>query len=235
MVLNQLLEEYNKEGVVLYSLTYPGASAQGASRAEALGALEREMELYLWWAGLEKPGFFRHSILESCQSPGRLCDGQATALFEAEKTPLTEEAYQQMKALCLKSAQDVASCYAPLTGLELPPITGHQCIFSVMPASCDSMVESIHEANKEAFRAYGLTHNLLAQEAALLACRERAFEAIEQEDAYLDNRQRTAEDGEAWTLRKVFRRLIWNDRIRVRPLVRRARHVWPVIPSPFGF
>ena len=52
----------------------------------------------------------------------------------------------------------------------------------------------------------------------IFGCRKRAFEALVKTPHYLDNIIYDGSYNEQWTLRKLFRRFIWHDRIHAKAM-----------------
>ena len=71
----------------------------------------------------------------------------------------------------------------------------------------------------------------------ILSCRKRGFELLEQQPDYLENKIFDGSYGESWSLRKVFRRFIWHDRIHAKAMYRMACRSFPneIIPNIFKF
>ena len=68
-------------------------------------------------------------------------------------------------------------------------------------------------------------------------CRKRGFEQLEVKADYLNNAVIEGSYGEDWSLRKVFRRFIWHDRIHAKAMYRMAVKVFGAenVANPFCF
>ena len=60
---------------------------------------------------------------------------------------------------------------------------------------------------------------------SIYACHKRGFEALEAKGDFLENVVVAGSYGEDWSLRKVLRRFIWNDRIHAKAMYRMATKV----------
>lgn len=72
------------------------------------------------------------------------------------------------------------------------------------------------------------------QEGAILACRQRGFEALEQQENFLSNPVFLGSGDEYWSLRKVLRRFIWHDRIHAKAMYRMAEKTFGEGAVPVG-
>jgi hypothetical protein len=72
---------------------------------------------------------------------------------------------------------------------------------------------------------------------SIYECRKRGFEALEAKPDFLNNPIIEGSYGEEWSLRKVFRRFIWHDRIHAKAMYRMAVKEFGIeyIPNPFCF
>ena len=103
--------EHNGGDTLLYAADYPGAYTRGASLDAALAKMPHEARAYAAWARLPDPKFEAVEIVQEHESRLQIADADSDVLFDAEKAPLTWEAYTVLKALALKSAADFSALY----------------------------------------------------------------------------------------------------------------------------
>ena len=84
---------------------------------------------------------------------------------------------------------------------------------------------------------FGEIHVDADQEGTILACRQRGFDALEQQENFLSNPVFPGSGDEYWSLRKVLRRFIWHDRIHAKAMYRMAEKTFGEgsVPDIFRF
>ena len=103
--------EHNGEDTLLYAGSLPGAYTRGESLETALRKMDREAISYLRWTCAPDPERIAVEIVQERVSSLEIRDADSDVLFESEKAPLRLEAYAQLKALALKSAEDFLALY----------------------------------------------------------------------------------------------------------------------------
>ena len=103
--------EHNGNDTLLYAVDYVGAYTRGESLDIAKAKMPAEILSYLKWCGENASNDFEIVITGEKVSDLNIKDADSDVLFESEKTPLTAEEYEKIKALALKSAKDFLSLY----------------------------------------------------------------------------------------------------------------------------
>ena len=211
--------EHNGSDTLLYVVELPGAYARGASLAEALGKLEPEIRSYLRWAGMDVPEIIEIEVAEDVPSELRIADADSDVLPEAETLPLSEAEYLRLKALVLKSASDFLTLYEAVPQKQQSSAPVRRTFYGQVPRTATEMYEHTKSVNAYYFAEIDVdTDNA----GTILECRQRGFEALEQQPNYLQNPVIEGSYGESWSLRKVLRRFLWHDRIHAKAMYRMA-------------
>ena len=98
--------EHNGNDSLLYSDNYIGAYTRGATKDIALSKMADEIRSYLNWKKDFVPEAFEMEIVQEKLSELNICDADSDILFDTEKGKMDPIAYQELKALALRSAQD---------------------------------------------------------------------------------------------------------------------------------
>lgn len=231
-----LVEEYNSKGHLLYLEDYPGAWVRGQIREQALSKIPAELSRYALWSGEPLPPYPYpgYRIRQSQESLLAIEDADTDILFDSERRPLSEEEYLRLKGLALKSARDFLTLYDSIPDTDLPLKEARETFYGQLPATARAMYQHVKGVNSYYFDGIGLP---LRHNETLLSGRQEGFERLEKLELYLENAVFYGSDSEAWTLRKVLRRLIWHDAIHAKAMYRssiRAFHQ-DEIANPFCF
>ena len=103
--------EHNGGDTLLYSDNIIGAFTRGESKEIALNKMPSEIISFLHWKGDMIPDTADIEIIQEKTSELNIRDADSDIIFESEKTALTREEYNTLKALALKSAADFLRLY----------------------------------------------------------------------------------------------------------------------------
>ena len=103
--------EHNGNDTLLYSVDNVGAYSRGESLDVAISKMKSELEAYSLWKNQTFEDDFEIEIVQEKNSNLQISDADSDILFDSEKTPLTQEEYEELKALVLKSANDFYALY----------------------------------------------------------------------------------------------------------------------------
>lgn len=215
--------EYSDHGCLLWSLDCPGAFARGKSREEAAAKLPADVASFCRWAGWECPSGPVEITEEKYQPNMKVEDADSDMLFESERQPLSQNEYEVLKALVLKSAADFETLYASLPDPDAPLGEERQTFYGDYPHTARAMYDHtnrvtayyVGEVGAEADNLPGFYENRLA-----------GLTALEQIPHFLSRPAEEGSYGEWWSVRKVMRRFLWHDRIHARAMYRRANAVF---------
>lgn len=226
--------EHNGEDSLIYIENLPGAFSRGPSLAAATDKLENEARSYLRWLGDDLPERFDLRIVQEQESTLEICDADSDVLFDAERKPLTEEEYLQLKALALKSAEDFQRLYDAVPEKEESALAPRKTFYGPVPRTASEMYQHTKNVNSYYFGEIGVEAD---NDGGIAECRTRGFAALEQQPCYLENPVFEGSYGEKWSLRKLLRRFIWHDRIHARAMLRMAERSFGegCIPDLFRF
>lgn len=227
--------EYNDGGYLLYAQNYPGAFVRGATENEALAKFPGELRSYLRWSG-QAQFSWENPVVEVVQrkeSALQICQADSDLLFDVEREPLTEEEYQRLKLLVLKSARDFRTIYASIPNPEISGRPRRTCFYGAVPRTPAEMYAHTNNVTAYYTAAFGLeTENV----EDIYVNRLCALSELEDLPDFLSGKVYIAPDGEAWTMRKVLRRFLWHDRIHARAMWRCANALWgDAVENPFYF
>ena len=226
--------EHKGNDTLIYAVDYIGAYTRGESLSVAMAKMPEEIASYLKWCGENSSDNFEIIITQEKTSDLAIKDADSDVLFESEKTPLTEDEYEKLKALALKSAKDFLTLYNSIPDKSATVITERKTFYGQVPRSADEMYEHTKNVNEYYFAEIEVDADNIG---TIYECRERGFEALEAKADYLNNAVIEGSYGEDWSLRKVLRRFIWHDRIHARAMYRMAIKVFGTenVANPFCF
>lgn len=211
--------EHNGNDTLLYSSNFIGAFTRGASKELALSKMQSEVEAYLRWKKEALDGPCEVSIEQEKVSTLEICDADSDVIFEEEKKPLTMEAYQELKAQALKSAEDFHALYESIPDKNQSCLEPQKCFLGMKPRTAEEMYMHTKSVNSYYFGEINVEAD---NEGNIYECRARGFEALEKQADFLENRVIPGSFDEEWSLRKVLRRFIWHDRIHGKAMYRMA-------------
>ena len=226
--------EHNGNDTLLYGIDYIGAYTRGESLEMAMSKMPQEISSYLKWLGEDTFDNIEVVIVGEKASDLAINDADSDVLFESEKEPLTEEEYENLKALTLKSANDFLSLYESIFDKNLKVGTIRKTFYGQVPRSAKEIYEHTKNVNEYYFGEINVEANNFGN---IYECRLRGFEALESKPDYLQNTVLEGSYGESWSLRKVIRRFIWHDRIHAKAMYRMATKLFDsaVIKNSFCF
>ena len=226
--------EHNGDDTLLYAIDYIGAYTRGENLDIAISKMQKEITGYQRWLGEDSPEQIEIIIVGEKASGLDISDADSDVLFESEKMPLTTEEYQRLKTLSLKSAKDFLSLYESIPDKSLATAPIRRTFYGQVPRSAKEMYEHTKNVNEYYFSEINVEAD---NEGDIYECRKRGFEALEERHDFLKNPVIEGSYGEEWSLRKVFRRFIWHDRIHARVMYRMAVKEFGTenIQNPFCF
>jgi len=173
-------------------------------------------------------------VVQEQSSELQICDADSDVLFEMEKQPLTEGEYRRLKKLALKSAEDFLRLYQSVPNPDIGCSALRNTFYGTVPRTARQMYDHTQNVNAYYFGEIDVEAD---NDGDILICRQRGFDALEQQSDYLQNRLIEGSYGEFWTLRKVLRRFIWHDRIHAKAMYRMAVRTFGVetIDNTFCF
>ena len=226
--------EHNGNDTLLYAIDYIGAYTRGESLEIAMSKMPQEISSYLKWLGEDTFDNIEVVIVGEKASDLAIYDADSDVLFESEKEPLTEEEYENLKALALKSAKDFLSLYESIPDKSATVMEARKTFYGQVPRTADKMYEHTKNVNEYYFSEINVEANNFGN---IYECRLRGFVALEGKSYYLKNTVLKGSYSESWSLRKVIRRFIWHDRIHAKAMYRMATKLFDsaVIKNSFCF
>lgn len=225
--------EYSDKGCLLWSLDCPGAFARGSTREEVCAKLSYDMETWCRWSGQPLTHGDVLVMEEKYQPDMKVEDADSDMLFESERRPLSQEEYEILRELVLKSARDFESLYASIPDPDAPLGEARKTFYGDYPNTARAMYRHtnsvtayyVGEVGAEVDNLPGFYDNRL-----------NGLAALEQLPDFLSLPAVEGSYGELWSVRKVLRRFLWHDRIHARAMYRRAKAVWgESVVDPFRF
>ena len=226
--------EHNGNDTLLYSVDYIGAYTRGESLEIAKAKMPGEIISYLKWSGEDTSDNIEVVITQEKDSELAIKDADSDVLFESEKAPLTADEYEKLKALALKSAKDFLALYDSIPDKSATAIAERKTFYGQISRTADEMYVHTKNVNEYYFAEIEVDAD---NDGTIYECRRRGFEALEKKPDFLQNAVIEGSYGEDWSLRKVFRRFIWHDRIHARAMYRMAAKVFGTenVANPFCF
>ena len=211
--------EHNGNDTLLYSIDYVGAYARGSSLDAAISKMEAEIAAYSAWSGRDCGQNSKIEIIQEKASDLKIADADSDVLFDSEKAPLSQEEYEEQKALVLKSARDFHALYSSISNKNESCLPQRRTFYGAVPRTAQEMYEHTKNVNSYYFAEIDID---VDNEGTIYDCRKRGFERLEQRPNFLDNAVIEGSYDELWSLRKVMRRFLWHDRIHAKAMYRMA-------------
>lgn len=226
--------EHNGNDTLLYAMNLPGAYTRGESKEIALEKMDREARSWLEWSGACVPEHFEIQIKQDAACGLQVRDADSDVLFDSERLPLTLEAYNKLKTLCLKSAKDFLALYDAIPDKDRGIGAARRTFYGQVPRTANEMYSHTKNVNAYYFSEIDVDAD---NAGSIFDCRQRGFDALEAKADFLRNPVIEGSYGELWTLRKVLRRFLWHDRIHAKAMYRMAVKLFggDVIPDVFCF
>ncbi len=139
--------EHNGNDTLLYAVDYIGAYTRGENLGIAKAKMPGEILSYLKWLGEDTTDSIEIIIAEEKDSDLAIKDADSDVLLESEKTPLTVDEYDKLKALALKSAKDFLVLYDSIPDKSATAIAERKTFYGNVPRSADEMSEHTKSVN----------------------------------------------------------------------------------------
>ena len=226
--------EHNGNDTLLYSVDNVGAYSRGESLDVAISKIKTEIEAYSLWKNQNFEDNFEIEIVQEKNSNLQISDADSDILFDSEKAPLTQEEYEELKALVLKSANDFYSLYSSIPDKNESCMPRRKTFYGDVPRTAHEMYEHTKSVNSYYFGEIGVD---VDNEGTIYDCRKRGFELLEQTKDFMKNPIIEGSYDELWSLRKMLRRFLWHDRIHAKAMYRMAVRTFGVnkIQNSFEF
>ncbi|MBR5872088.1 MAG: hypothetical protein IKZ06_00375 [Oscillospiraceae bacterium] len=213
--------EFNDDGCLVYAENFPGAYVRGRNYENAVAKFRKEIETWLDWAKgearIEEP--FEIELVQKKKSELNVCDADSDIIFDSEKEPLTKAEYNELKILALRSAMDFERLYDSVPDKKMRIVPERKTFYGKIPSTAEEMYNHCLNVTEYYFGEIGISAE---NGPDLLSSRAKAFEEIEKQKDFLDNKVFEGSYGEEWSLKKVLRRFIWHDRIHAKAMYRRS-------------
>ena len=181
--------------------------------------MSAEIEAYSLWRDQESGQEIDIEIVQEKDCDLQVADADSDILFDTEKVPLTQEEYEELKSLVLKSAMDFHALYSSISNKNESCLPQRRTFYGVVPRTAQEMYEHTKNVNSYYFAEIDID---VDNEGTIYDCRKRGFERLEQRPNFLDNAVIEGSYDEFWSLRKVMRRFLWHDRIHAKAMYRMA-------------
>jgi len=226
--------EHNGNDSIIYSKEYIGAYVRGENREAALAKMPDEIASYCSWLDIPAPGEINLFLSQEKVSDLNIKDADSDVILDSEKGTLSMDEYLRLKDLALKSAEDFLRLYISIPDKDTSCLPQRQTFYGDVPRTAREMYEHTKNVNAYYFGEIGIEAD---NDGDILSCRKRGFALLEQQPDYLENTVFDGSYGESWSLRKVFRRFVWHDRIHAKAMYRMACRSFPeaYIPNIFKF
>lgn len=226
--------EHNGNDSIIYSKEYIGAYVRGENREAALAKMPDEIASYCNWLYIPAPDEINIFLSQEKESDLNIKDADSDVILDSEKGTLSMDEYLRLKDLALKSAEDFLRLYISIPDKDTSCLLQRKTFYGDVPRTAREMYEHTKNVNAYYFGEIGIEAD---NDGDILSCRKRGFALLEQQPDYLENTVFDGSYGESWSLRKVFRRFVWHDRIHAKAMYRMACRSFPeaYIPNIFKF
>jgi len=226
--------EHNGADTLLYAQDYIGAFTRGESLEAAMRKMPNEIRSYLSWLGREIPETLVPIVVQEKRSNLCIRDADSDVLFDSERIPLTQTEYEHLKSLSLASAKCFYSLYASIENKNITTIPARDTFYGAVPRTAEEMYQHTKNVNAYYFGEIGVSAN---NNGTIYACRRNGFNCLERQPGFLSKPPCEGSYAEMWSVRKIFRRFIWHDRIHAKAMWRMAQKTLGInaIPNIFRF
>lgn len=229
------VDEYNQYGHLMHADEHIGAFVRGRTREEAIGKFPEEIARYCRW--LDIPCDESESsilIVQEKQSTLQICDADSDVLLNSDIPPLSHAEYEKKKALALKSARDFETLYRSIPLKDETVLVPRKTFYGAVPLTAREMYLHTRNVNDYYFSQINVS---ATNEPDIYTCRQWGFEALEGLTGFLNNPVFDGSYGESWSLRKIFRRFVWHDRIHAKAMYKMAVRLCgaDAVENPFLF
>ena len=147
-MLVQCVWEHNGNDSLIYADNFIGAFVRGAAKEEALAKFPQEIASYMAWktGGRVLPEV-QTTVIQEKQSDLRISDADSDVLFESEKPPLEREAYEALKALAIRSAEDFYVLYQAVPCKEKSLMPSRETFYGQVPVTARQIYEHTRGVN----------------------------------------------------------------------------------------
>lgn len=211
--------EHNGDDTLLYSVDCIGAYARGNCLEVAIAKMSAEIAAYSLWKGKDCGQATSIEIIQEKDSDLQIADADSDILFDSEKNPFSQEEYEELKSLVLKSATDFYALYSSIPNKKESCLPHRKTFYGNVPRTAREMYEHTKNVNAYYWGEIGIDAD---NEGTIYDCRKRGFELLEQSAGFLENPVIEGSYNELWSLRKVMRRFLWHDRIHAKAMYRMA-------------
>lgn len=198
--------EHNGDDTLLYSVDYLGAYTRGSSLETAKAKIPNEIRSFTSWSGqtVDETNI-SIEVTEEKLSNLKICDADSDAIFDCEKSPMTQDEYQRLKSLALKSADDFFKLYNSIPNKEIGSVSERKTFYGAVPRTAQEMYEHTKNVNSYYFGEIGVD---CSNDGDILSCRKHGFDLLELKADFLQNVPVEGSYDEIWSLKKVLRRFI---------------------------
>jgi hypothetical protein len=190
--------EHNGDDTLLYAANLPGAYTRGENLAAAVSKMKQEVCSYLAWSGQSSAVDVEICVVQDANCCLQVIDADSDVLFDSERDPLTEEEYNLLKALCIKSAKDFQRLYDAISDKDKSDAPIRTTFYGQVPRTANEMYNHTKSVNAYYFGEIDVDSD---NDGTIVECRQRGFEALEGKAEYLNNHVVEGSYGELWTLR----------------------------------
>lgn len=216
----ELVIEYNDAGTLIYIANYPGAFVRGKTKEEAIAKVKAEIIDYFYWANevkLDSDFDLDMKIIQTYESKVHVEDADTDILFDCETGSMSDDEYQYLKSLALKSAKNFYELYQSIADKNCTDLKERKTFYGYVPRTAKEIYLHTKDVNAYYFNEIGICAD---NQGDIYNCRKRGFDLLERQEGYLNNSIHHGSYNEDWTLRKLMRRFIWHDRIHARSMIK---------------
>lgn len=211
--------EHNGDDTLLYAVDFVGAFTRGESLETAMSKMPAEIAAYALWKGQVCGQTTNIEIIQEKTCDLKIADADSDVLFDSERIPLTQQEYEELKALVLKSAGDFHALYSSIPDKHKSCLPQRRTFYGNVPRTAQEMYEHTKSVYSYYFSEIGIDAD---NEGTIYDCRVKGFELLENTKDFLRNTVIDGSYDELWSLRKVMRRFLWHDRIHAKAMYRMA-------------
>lgn len=215
----ELAIEWNDHGAMCHFVEPLGAFTRGTTEAHAIEKAYAEYDSYAKWLGLRADTPIRFSIAQRYRTDLDVQEADSDILLDSDRVNRSREDVDLVEELLLYSASTLEALF---THAELPDrvdsrMTG-LTFYGERPDTIRRVFSHVDRTQDYYMSRVGL--GFTDGHASFVDRRANCVVQLSKHWPTGQTLRPTTVDGERWTHLKVFRRLLWHDRIHAKSIVR---------------
>jgi len=211
--------ETNGKGYIGFIAELPGAFIRGRTEEDALSKVDREIKSYMRWLGIKPKWNYNIIVAQRHWSSLMVEDADCEILIDVDKETMTEEEFKNLVSLVWHSGETFLKIYNDTKFKNwIDEVRIRKTFYGENPKTIQEIFNHVKSCQYYYLSRTKITFE--EKEEDFMKIREFCLAEIEEIYRKNNNSLIFNVDGELWTLKKIFRRFIWHDRIHGKAITR---------------